>query len=538
MEGRLEPVLEGNVDSEAVLDQPSVTPANEVAASREQVPTVDKQGAQSRRRKDSLQRLGRITIPSVFLAFTAGLLLGTHLPLQQVQSGISSRPPIANDNQTQQIPSEVPASEPLNDEAARGGSEMYDEDLSDPQLQYYDAWGVPSLEHFERTLPKRLREGKEEVASLLRNLHSPKYVPDSALKDIEKIAARALSGGVTDELVGVIFKLRDVELVKPTGEDHDAPRSVRCTGVLNLRYPCLLIEVEDMANGNKYAMRVRLFSSRKGLAPHEEESLLSATHEWEEAEEAIARQASCGISPLSMTSQKGLATPMYVGNIDNVPNVILRDKFYFFTRVQFIDRLHNEFDLGSLVRAGLSMNAKEYVAHRLLLIVLKMQETLLSHNDLDWDNIYAYPDGSFVLSGFDSSVPFGRAVGVHVRISGKNLEPTFRLQEDLYAANAVPSEQSDLWSLGMLLFDLFTGGKLPYTENVEDYTKNALSLAKHLIDKEVEPVKLAPVLNAAKCPVRWEQLILKLLHPVRGLRIPAWGIIMDFPDLVGHRLPR
>ena len=144
----------------------------------------------------------------------------------------------------------------------------------------------------------------------------------------------------------------------------------------------------------------------------------------------------------------------------------------------------------------------------------------------------------FFWGGFDACIPFGRAIGMHIRLSGRYVEPTLRIQEDVYAENAVPQAHSDLWSLGMLLYELFTGGNVPYTEDERDYLEYALPMSKYLIDKEVDPIELVPDLDAANCPVRWKQLIMRLLHPVRGSRITASGIMMEFPDLVDHRLPR
>ncbi|CDJ50485.1 hypothetical protein EBH_0034050 [Eimeria brunetti] len=444
------------------------------------------------------------------------------------------------DLQKQRLSSEEPPPPlPETAEAALGATEMRHGTTSAPQLVPDDTWGLQSLAHFEKTLSPELKQGKEEVAHLLHTSCLSKHEPDKFLKTLEQRAARAISGGDKDALVGMTVALSNVEPIKPRGgECAYLPDSVLVTRILSVRYPSIMMEVKDTVTGNMHAMRIRMFHSNRAHSPEYEEKLLASTQQWADSEEAIARQASCGCPAHLVASQKGLAVPLYVGNIADIPKAFVLDGFYFFSRVQIFEDLHGEFNFSSLITAGLSLNAKEYIAHRLLQIVLKLQQALLSHNNLEWENISARPDGSFLLSGFDACVPFGTAVGEQIRLSGKTLEPTLRIQENVYAEKAVPSSTSDLWSLGMLLYELFTGGRLPYTDNETAYTEDPLAMARHLIGVEAGPEQLVAILNDANCPVRWKLLIMRLLYPVRGARITARGILTDFPDLVGHRLPR
>ncbi|CDJ49454.1 hypothetical protein, conserved [Eimeria brunetti] len=344
-----------------------------------------------------------------------------------------------------------------------------------------------------------------------------------------------------DGFVGITVDLNDVEPIHPGAEEAmDLPRSVRVTRVLRVQHPVALMEVEDTTTGKPFAMRFRFIAADVVRRKDQQEEFCASVQHWADSEEAIARQASCGTPAHLVAVQKGLGVPLYAGRIANLPEAYLREGFYCFSRVQIFEGLHGQFDFSRLITSGISVHAKEYIASRLLQIVFKLQQAQLSHNDLSWDNIYARPDGSFVLSGFDDCTPLGKPIGIHIAVSGKNLEPTLRIQDAQYTRGAMASANSDLWSLGMLLYELFTDGKLPYTEDERSYTDDKVSLAfsKYLIDQQVDPKELVPILDASNCPPRWKMLIVRLLQPLRCERITAWDILREFPDLVGHSLPR
>ncbi|CDJ36584.1 uncharacterized protein EMH_0021060 [Eimeria mitis] len=499
------------------------------------------QGAPGRRRRDSLRRLGHVSILSLIVAFTTGLLLGTQLPSHRVQPAIPVGIPTIKDREEEQLPLETPSpppSLPEEGEAALGATEVHEASLVGPQLPPYDEWGLPSLNYFEQTLSPVLKQGREEISSLLHTLSLSTDEPDDISKAVQRGAARVLSRGENDELVGMTITLRDVEPIKARTENQYVPRSFLVRRVLSVRTPSIVMEVEDITTGNLHTMRLRWVYGDSIREFEEEEMLVTFMKDRAKAEESIARQASLGTPAHLVATQKGFAVPLYVGNAENVPDAISEGRFYYFRRVQILERLHGEFSFASLITADLSVHAREYIAHRLLHIVLKLQQALLSHNDLDWENIDARPDGSFLLSNFDACIPFGKTVGYNVHLSGKTVEPMLRIRANTSPEDATPYANSDLWSLGMLLYELFTGGDLPYTNNPSRYTEEAVEMAQFLMDMEVQPEELVLKLDAVKCPVRWKQLILKLLHPSNGQRLATWDIFMEFPDLVGHRLPR
>ncbi|CDJ29696.1 uncharacterized protein EMH_0051880 [Eimeria mitis] len=90
-----------------------------------------------------------------------------------------------------------------------------------------------------------------------------------------------------------------------------------------------------------------------------------------------------------------------------------------------------------------------------------------------------------------------------------------------------------MWSLGVLLFQLYTGEDHPYGK-VEgpDWAEQAESLSQQLLRDGTRSDILIPKLDAAEVPERWAELILRLLEPQRAHRIGAFQVIKEFPDLI------
>ncbi|CDJ50484.1 hypothetical protein EBH_0034040 [Eimeria brunetti] len=539
MGGQLKHSPEGDVGVYTVGDETLVPPKSEVSASRDEVLKGDKQGAPSGRQRDALRRLGRVTLPSVVLAFLGGILLGTQVRPQRVHQDIAVGLPTLKDSEGLQLPPEAPPSSslPEKNEAVLGADEARGEDVAEPKL-LHDSWGLCSLSHFEKTLSPELKQGKEEIAAVLRTSCMSKHQPDAKL--LEKDVASALSGGEADTLVGTTIPLNYVNPVARSRgkEDPHVPVSVRVTRVLRLGYPSILMEVEDTKDGKVYTMRIRLYAENAIQALSSKAEPVALLQEWGVSESVISKQACSGTPATLVATEKGLVVPLFEGHIAKVTKPITLRGLTTRGSMQLLERLPGEFDFTSLITSNLSVHAKEYIAHRLLQIVLKLQQALLSHNDLRWENVYAHPDGTFVLSGFDACSPFGKAIGPSIRLRGETLEPTLRIQQGLYSSRVVPAANSDLWSLGMLLYELFTDGKLPYTEDETVYTKDAMRFAKQLIDADPRPELLTIQLDAANCPFRWKLLILKLLQPIRGERVTARDILTEFPDLVQHSLSK
>ncbi|CDJ31411.1 LOW QUALITY PROTEIN: Rhoptry kinase family protein ROP25, putative [Eimeria mitis] len=188
-------------------------------------------------------------------------------------------------------------------------------------------------------------------------------------------------------------------------------------------------------------------------------------------------------------------------------------------------------EAGSVVK-----KAREYMARRLLQIVLKIQQAGLSHNDLKWDNMLLRSDGSFVISDLGSALSFGSPCRKLTLFTPQYREPQLALRPDPEAYDGgftIPHASSDLWSLGILLYELFTGETYPYGEmNVKGVEDPDMALAAWLIDNGIRSSTLKPSLDAANIPTRWQELIMRLLEPNRRHRITSWEIMEEFPDLV------
>ena len=186
-------------------------------------------------------------------------------------------------------------------------------------------------------------------------------------------------------------------------------------------------------------------------------------------------------------------------------------------------------------RAYLTQEAKEYVARRLILEVLHLQKAALSHNDLKWRNIFMRSDGSFLLGDFGSSSPFGEPMSSLAAITPKYTEPDLLIsfvRSTTSDEPAAPDERSDLWSLGVLLYELYTD-ELPYgLGDCHNRIEKVNSHVKSLLRSNTSSSSLRLELEVAHVPERLTQLIMRLLEPRRTDRITAEQIVKEFPDLL------
>ncbi|KAL8425474.1 hypothetical protein Efla_002595 [Eimeria flavescens] len=119
-----------------------------------------------------------------------------------------------------------------------------------------------------------------------------------------------------------------------------------------------------------------------------------------------------------------------------------------------------------------------YVARRVLLTILLLQQAGVYHNNLQLRNVKMLPDaGSFLLIGFHNSLPFEREMNASLlqQRNDASLEPELLLRVAAGSSSSSfllrlrgeslwsPAFEGDLWSLGVLLFNVFADGHSPLT---------------------------------------------------------------------------
>ncbi|CDJ36426.1 LOW QUALITY PROTEIN: uncharacterized protein EMH_0085030 [Eimeria mitis] len=170
-------------------------------------------------------------------------------------------------------------------------------------------------------------------------------------------------------------------------------------------------------------------------------------------------------------------------------------------------------DLGHLRCKGgeLKKKARDYIASRLLQIVLKLEHSGIGHLRLSWDSLFLREDGSFFLGNFGNGAPFDEVLSPLRGTLSPNAEPhTIYLSEKNKIV--VPEAKGNMWSLGVLLYQLYTGNEHPYGKmEGSDWMQGEASLSEYLLRANIRSQVLIPQLEASKVPKRWAQLIVRLL---------------------------
>ncbi|CDJ31510.1 Protein kinase domain-containing protein, related [Eimeria mitis] len=315
-------------------------------------------------------------------------------------------------------------------------------------------------------------------------------------------------------------------------------RIVRINKLLGKGGSAIVVEAEDTDTHELFAMRIIRVPEKLVWDDASGASLAEVRRELTLQEEG-ARQL-CGVIPASMVAaKKGISVPLFTADIAGAPEGVHVGGYFILGRVQLMERLYGA--VRRIIRDAPDVvyGAREYMARRLLQIVLKLQQAGLSHNDLKWSNMLLRSDGSFVIADLGSILPFGKPYRPLTLFTPGYREPHLALTEVFSGYKEtliIPQASSDLWSLGILLYELFTDRQYPYGRfEAKDGDDQEAMLAKWLIENDRRSAEILPELEAENVPPLWMQLIVRLLEPKRTHRITAWGIVEEFPDLV--RIP-
>ncbi|CDJ47116.1 hypothetical protein, conserved [Eimeria brunetti] len=404
------------------------------------------------------------------------------------------------------------------------------------QSSDYDEWGLPVLTHFEETLPQSLKHEKDALAEAAVEAYTDKYVLPVVPTQLQGLVAAALSGGKTGSLVGLTVGLEDVSPFAPSEEGNLPPRKLQITSMVGFDSGAILVEAQEQDTQRVFTLRIRVVQPQTAAAFPDKASLVQAVTSLDQFDERIAIQACKRDLHNQQPSRLGIALPVYTASITGTQEATLVSECYVFRRVQLLERFQG--NIMSLdLQSQIMSRSREYVASRLLQLVLKLQQSGISTTNLDWNTLLVRFDGTFALETFHSSGVFGSALGAFAVLIPHRMEPQLALSYFESTHSGIPvvfQPSSDMWILGTLLYELFTNGELPYNSDKCTSMEQTQQLAEQLLRSHTRSESLRSRLDAAGVPPRWKALILRLLEPDRAHRITSLGIVKEFPDLTRH----
>lgn len=393
-------------------------------------------------------------------------------------------------------------------------------------------WGLPGVETAERSFPESAMRGKALLAQSLRSQKSRIPLPNADTYEAMGALANVISSGASDSLIGLEIRLKVKRIWQFTS--GPVPVVLKVTGFLGSGATNSLVQVESSCGRQRFAMRI-LSSRSRGFKNETaaEESMKKAL-----ALETESMIQACGEGlPEDAAHDRGIAVPIYTAEIEDVPHIISSGRVLVFKDVLLMERLYGDLaqELGTF--REMPSDVKEYISRRILLEVLHLQEAGISHNDIKWGNFFLREDGSFLLGDFGSATKFDKRLdGSMTGVTPEYGEPNLLIDFHNYLVNgdmALPDRKSDMWTLGTLLYQIHMGGAIPYNTEGSD---NSLDSMRHRADRilaqATTPKKLTVDMRRAGVPLRWQQLICRLLEPHRPRRISAREVAEEFKDLL------
>ncbi|CDI79385.1 hypothetical protein, conserved [Eimeria acervulina] len=169
-----------------------------------------------------------------------------------------------------------------------------------------------------------------------------------------------------------------------------------------------------------------------------------------------------------------------------------------------------------------SLAAREYCARWMLIQTLNLQARGLSHNHLAWDSVFVTRGGMILLGEMGATVHFGELLRANAVLDPKYAEPQLHEEFEQFKNGGPPvkaHEKSDMWSLGVLLFEMFTGKPLEEVLTAGSFNEGSRDM-------------VAAELQSSGASSSWQQLIGSLLQTDRTRRISATQIAEQFASLL------
>ncbi|CDJ62547.1 hypothetical protein, conserved [Eimeria necatrix] len=366
----------------------------------------------------------------------------------------------------------------------------------------------------QEKLASATQKGKDVVyfaAELAAHYFSAKPAEEAfsaTNRGMAEAVGAVLSHGATRGLVGTCIRFSDV-----VSAPEYAKRQMEIVRIIKFEHSSIFVAVRDVRTYAVLTVRIRVFdtlrsSPNRTTAVVEEMKATALAHGGTDM--ALATSHSGLLVPLFTASLEGLAAETVCGNY-----VVLKDAEAYEELVGDLERT-----LSALRAPGLDANLGiNYVARTLVIETLNLQRLGVSHNRLEWANLFVNTHGTVLLGGLDAATRFGDSLPLSARINPRFVEP--QLMADLKNSEssgfaAKVHEKCDLWSLGVLLYELFSGSQFRDILSLQETGTNVVALE----------------LRNSRASAKWQQLVIRLIEPSRAKRISSEDIVREFGDLL------
>ena len=384
-----------------------------------------------------------------------------------------------------------------------------------------DDWGMGSLEYFEQTIPE-LAVGKRALAAWASA--SGGFVKSEKAEEYGRALAHALSKGSQHSLVGMVVALQDVQPWDMSVTERPAPQLLRVTEVVTYSRWNLLVNVEDIVTREEYSAHIPMI--RDG---GEDVDKVQTQYSVEQERKSIIQAV--GKTPAALAaSQKGISVPQYTGRISGLDEFHTVGNFQIVGIATLMERAVGS--LQNLIRTAKDVvqQARDYIAVRLVHIALKLEHSGVGHLQFDWDSLFVHRDGSFLLGNFASAAPFGECIYPFKAFVTHPAEPSMMMAFDKSGVYT-PEAKTNMWSVGILLYQLYTGDENPLGR-VEQWPADGCLLSQCMLGRQLDSETILENLKSANVPRRWVELILRLSEPDRRRRIGGFQVLREFDDLL------
>ncbi|CDJ42375.1 hypothetical protein, conserved [Eimeria tenella] len=400
---------------------------------------------------------------------------------------------------------------------------------SSTHMPDHDIWGAPSLEKFENALPPQLQRSKDAIAAWTAQFYASDNANEYA-EALQRMVAEAISSGTEDSLVGKTIDLRGIWPLNWRNSDGPLPHKMRIVKVVGVAGRALVVNAIDCKSRDSFSVHIPVISE-DFIGSHGSEDALREVRRAADAAVEAQMQACGGVSAEQAASQKGIAVPLYTAEIQSLDELHSRERFYIFNRTELGEKVDGSLAQLRSEAPSVMTEARDYIASRLLHIVLKLEQSGVGHLKIDWSSFFLRGDGSFLLGNFSSASPFGVPTGNLFSSMSDYPEPFMMLSSR--RSGLTTEAGTNLWSLGVLLFQLYTGEEHPYAVvEGRTWTERRMQLARVMLEQKVRSDVLLPKLEACNVPDPWKKVILRLLEPCREFRISGPDIVKEFPELI------